>query len=713
MNPHDTVNQRPRVLIADDDALMRSLMSAALNEKGFDTIEVKDGAEAVSTIQGNRPDLVVLDVDMPVMGGFEACKQIRCMPDCRDLPVVIVTGNEDTQSIDTAYDCGATDFVSKPVNWSLIGHRMRYVLRSAQTRAALTSSELRNRAMLEALPDRLVLISTDGKILSVIEQNTDQSTSCDTFVDHPLENILPTAAARAALAHTRQVVAQQTEASFEFSSPEDSNAQEAMQHYEVRVLPQSNDVALLILRDITQRKLAEQQIHELAFYDSVTGLPNRHHFIQRAEEELSAAQNEQTRYMLACFNLDHFKRINDTLSHAAGDYTLQQLAMRLISFRERWSEQIDYVDIARLGSDEFALLCSLSRPEDQGRILQALRGEFDVPVSCDRHELVVSISVGTTVFPEDGDNVEHLLRNANKAMSSAKLAGRNTSVAYDLKRHEHSEDMLQLESDLRIAINRDELALYFQPKYDLRTGALTGTEALLRWIHKDRGIISPGMFIPLAEETGLIVDIDRWVLDRACRHLRDWRARGMDPVPVSINLSGREFSFDRPEVSLQRALHTHGIDPSLIELEITETVLMADPVAAAATLNRLKAMGIRLAVDDFGTGYSSLGYLKRFPLDVLKIDREFIADIEENDSDQTLCRAMISMGRGLGLEVVAEGIETKAQRDFLRFEGCQTGQGFFLAKPMPVDEYEALLTMEVAAGASTVLASGESMPTTH
>jgi EAL domain-containing protein (putative c-di-GMP-specific phosphodiesterase class I) len=309
------------------------------------------------------------------------------------------------------------------------------------------------------------------------------------------------------------------------------------------------------------------------------------------------------------------------------------------------------------------------------------------------------------MFPEDGQDIETLLRSADKALSSAKSAGRNVQIAYDQQEHERSSDTLHLESDLRTALQQDELALHFQPKFDLRSGALLGAEALLRWDHPEHGMISPGTFIPMAEETGLIVDIDRWVMDRTCRHIRNWRDCGLAQLAVSINLSGREFNFDRPELTLARILDANGIDPSLIELEITETVLMADPSAAAAKLAELKAMGIRLAVDDFGTGYSSLGYLKRFPLDVLKIDREFVKDLDHDENDRTLCRAMISMARGLGLEVVAEGIETREQHDFLRFEGCQIGQGFLLARPLPVEDYEAMLTEN-----SPVKASADQQP---
>lgn len=703
MNPPSLETRRPLVLIADDDELMRSLMAAALSEKGFDTIEAEDGEKAIAMVGTASPDLVLLDVNMPAMNGFEACSQIRRLPGGKELPVVIVTGNEDTDSINAAYDCGATDFISKPVNWSLIGHRMRYVLRGALTRKELTSSEARNRAMLEALPDRLIMLDQAGSVRSVIEQSDAQRSPPDSYADTPLEALLPGTATVLALDHLSTAVTSGKETSFEFSDRDES---EKTRYFEVRILPQPDRSALLILRNITPRKLAEQKIHQLAFYDELTLLPNRNCFIQHSESALSSLKPKRDRYLLCRFNLDHFKRINDTLGHAVGDDALRQLGDRLTNFRDRWSDTGRYLDIARLGSDEFALLCSLGEADDSNVILQALLSEFDVPVTCDRHQLIITFSAGTAVFPEDGQNIENLLRSADKALSSAKAAGRNVQVAYDPQEHERSSDTLHLESDLRAALQQDQLALHFQPKFDLRSGALLGAEALLRWEHPEQGMISPGTFIPMAEETGLIVDIDRWVMDRACRHLRDWRTAGLAQLPVSINLSGREFNFDRPEITLQRILDTNGVDPSLIELEITETVLMADPSAAAVKLAELKAMGIRLAVDDFGTGYSSLGYLKRFPLDVLKIDREFVRDLDHDENDRTLCRAMISMARGLGLEVVAEGIETREQHDFLRFEGCQVGQGFLLAKPLPVEAYEAMLAETGLVRANSSLLTG-------
>ena len=686
------------MLIADDDELMRSLMSAALIENGFETIEVENGQEAISAVSRIAPDLVLLDVDMPIMDGYAACEHLRASVAGQDIPIIIVTGNEDTESIDRAFRSGATDFISKPVNWSLIGHRVRYVLRGAQTRLALVESEAKNRAMLEALPDRLVLVSAAGQILAVIEPQQNRSLTSINQKSAPqtgqsLEGFLPAHAAKLAREHISRALDGSTDTGFEYSITSERTEPNEHGYFEARIIPQSDQVALLILRDITTRRQTEAQIHKLAYYDGLTGLPNRNYFMLRSAEALNSAAARRDRYLLCYFNLDHFKRINDTLGHAAGDRTLVEVAGRLIEFRNRLRSQGNYCDVARAGSDEFMLLAALRQDQDVSAVVQSLRSDFSAPVACDRHQLVLTISVGSAVFPEDGAEVEALLMHADKAMSSAKQGGRNTHIAYSHNLHERSDDILALESELREAIDRNELTLFFQPKFDLRTNTIVGAEALLRWIHREHGMVSPAVFIPLAEETGLIVDIDRWVVDRACFHLNQWLEKGLNTVPVSINLSGREFCFDQPEITLQRAMQTHGIEPSLLEVEITETVLMADPSAATRTLAKLKAMGIRLAVDDFGTGYSSLGYLKHFPLDVLKIDRSFVSDLEQDENDRALCRAMISMARSLGLEVVAEGIETENQRQFLRYEGCQVGQGFLMSKPISAEAFEDLLAM--------------------
>jgi diguanylate cyclase (GGDEF)-like protein/PAS domain S-box-containing protein len=672
------------VLIADDDELMRSLTAATLDDQGFETIGVANGQEAIAALARVRPNLLLLDVDMPIMDGFTACERIRTMPIGADLPVVIVTGSEDTASIDRAFDAGATDFISKPVNWSLLGHRMRYVLRGAQTRTALADSEARNRAMLEALPDRLVLVTANGVIEAVIENTHSvprRSAREHALVGQPLEQILPGEPAAQARDLLEKVLVRGVEMTFEYAV----TVVGGVSNFEVRVLPHSSTVALLIIRDITARKRTEAQIHRLAFYDPLTDLPNRHYLLSRCGDALSAAKRNGERYALCHLNLDQFKRINDTLGPAAGDSTLRQIAERMGQVCESVRSTETHIELARLGGDEFVIWFALRGTSNVETLVQRLKSELSVPVACDRHRLVVTASIGSAIYPDDGADVAALLTNAGKAMSSAKGAGRNTHRVFARGDHEPASDALELESDLRRAIESNELVLHFQPKFDLRTGALSGAEALVRWRHPTRGMIAPGAFIPIAEATGLIVDIDRWVVEEVCRQLRAWHDIGIDPVSISINLSGREFCFDQPEITLQRSLRRYGISPQLLEVEITETVLMADPASASETLRKLSAMGIRLALDDFGTGYSSLGYLKHFPLNVLKIDRAFVADIESNENDRALCRAVISMARALHLEVVAEGIETEGQRRFLCEEGCHVGQGHFLGRPMDAE----------------------------
>ena len=700
MSEPDRRAHLPIVLIADDDDLMRSLTASTLDSEGFETIGVANGQEAIAALGRIRPDLLLLDVDMPVMDGFTTCEQVRSMTIGRDLPIVIVTASEDTASIDRAFDAGATDFISKPVNWSLIGHRMRYVLRASRTRAALASSEAQNRALLEAMPDRLVLTSANGDIQAVIENAREargsRASDDQPLVGRPLEAILPEAESKRARALIRQVLTQGGEAAFEYTCQGTAGEPE---HVEARLLRHSPTIVLMILRDITARKRAERQIHRLAFYDTLTQLPNRQWLLSHGGELLRSVDGHRERFALCYLNLDQFKRINDTLGPSVGDSALQELATRLRRCCDGVAARGVRIEMARLGGDEFIVLCAISEPSDVERLVKRLHRELALPVACDRHQLVITGSIGSAIHPTDGEDVATLLKNAGKALSSAKAGGRNTHRAYSRADHEPPEDALALESALRNAIERNELVLQFQPKFDLRTGTLTGAEALVRWRHPVRGMIPPGDFIPLAEGNGLIVDIDRWVIDAACRHLRQWLDAGIDPVAISINLSGREFCFDQPEITLQRALRRHGVEPRLLELEITETALMADPDSARATLKKLETMGFRLALDDFGSGYSSLGYLKRFPLHVLKIDRAFVADLERNSNDRALCRAVISMARALDLEVVAEGIETEGQRRILCDEGCPIGQGYLLSKPLDGGAFEAELRASAASGA--------------
>ncbi len=678
---------QPLVLIADDDDMTRSLMSAALAEHDFETIEVGNGKDAVKLIPRLNPDLVILDVQMPEMDGFSACEAIRATASEPAPPIVIVTGSDDTVSVERAFDVGATDFISKPVNWSLLGHRMRYILRGAQTRDTLARREAENNALLEALPDRLAVVDRAGNILNYLTRDEQE---IERYSHGSLDDLLPRTNLNQVLTAIRQVMVSEADQTIEVTGEIGLHQQTGIRHYEIRITPQAPGMALLILRDVTTRKQAEERIHQLAFFDSLTALPNRHHFLHLTHQELVSNPNEQ--FALFQLDIDQFRRINETLGNDAGDQVLTQVAERLQSLAFELTKSGRNAQCARLGSNEFALLAPFEDKLFLSAISSRLNALFATPINSGRHELIVTASVGMALFPDDAADSNDLHTYAAHALQTSKQAGGNILTLYADCHQNASHSLLELEMDLRRAIENDELTPYFQPKYNLARNTLAGAELLLRWFHPRHGAIPPNTFIPLAEQSGLIVDIDRWVTDCVCAHLSKWQEAGLNPAPISINISGRAFSYDKPATTLARALSTHQVDPELLEIEITETVLMADPQTATATLTELKNMGIRLAIDDFGTGYSSLSYLKQFPLDTLKIDRAFVTDLEHDENDRALCHAMVTMAHSLGLNVVAEGIETEYQRTYLRSIGCELAQGYLLDKPMPAEEFAEVLS---------------------
>ncbi|MEM6774108.1 MAG: EAL domain-containing protein, partial [Pseudomonadota bacterium] len=631
----------------------------------------------------HHPDLVILDIDMPVMDGFTACERIRAIDEGRDLPIVMVTGDEDSRCIERAYEVGATDFVSKPVNWSLLGHRVRYILRSARVRTALAEREAENRAMLQAIPDRVLSLTREGGIVALKTQDAGVSQEASLRLPRTLKELLPADVVPTAERAIKSALSDQSEVGFEYSEPPESEGS-VPRSYEMRMVPQSDNVVLAILREVTARKQSEARIKELAFFDSLCGLPNRHHFMEMTQAMIRRADPATDRYALCTINLDRFKRINDTLGHAAGDALLVSVAGLLGSVANEIRDQGMCSEVARLGADQFALLAGWSAGEEGIDVPAKLMSAFEHSIECAGHEVVLSASIGTAQFPAESLDAAELLLKAERELFAAKRRGRNQVSGLTGTPHGSSGDQILLESELKRAIEQNELRLYFQPKVHLHSGRIVGAEALVRWQHPSRGLISPGHFIPLAEESGLISQIDRWVIDRAASHLSAWKQAGLPVVPLSVNLSGRGFCFAQPEAVIKAALDKHAVDPALMEIEITETVMMDDPIAAAATLNRLKSMGLRLAMDDFGTGYSSLSYLKNYPLDVLKIDQTFVKNLHNSARDQALCRSIISMTRGLGMECVAEGVEVESQRQFLVAEGCDVAQGFALA--IPADE---------------------------
>lgn len=453
-------------------------------------------------------------------------------------------------------------------------------------------------------------------------------------------------------------------------------------------------------RDITELKRSNERIRYLAYCDSLTDLPNRQAFKEQVSKAIESAMRYKRSGAILYLDLDEFKRINDTLGHNIGDLLLQHITMRLVK-QVRGSDTVGVShpghgtdhNIARLGGDEFTvLLQDIEEPEAAEIVAKRVQGAIARPCNLNGHEVYVTPSIGIAIFPRDGQDVEELLKNADTAMYHAKAMGKNNYQFYSEQMNVLTASRLKLEGKLRRALAGHEMELYYQPQIDILTGELVSAEALLRWHQPELGMITPDEFIPIAEETGMIIELGEWVINEACRQNRAWQDAGHLAIRVAVNLSSMQFIQRDLNMKVARSLKVSGLEAKYLELEITESILMRNVKETISTLNEFKEMGIRISVDDFGTGYSSLSYLKRFPLDMLKVDRAFVRDIPKNQDDMTITSAIIAMAHRLNLGVVAEGVETQSQIDFLRKQGCEMAQGYLFSKPLPANEFVILLS---------------------
>lgn len=447
---------------------------------------------------------------------------------------------------------------------------------------------------------------------------------------------------------------------------------------------------LLVARMRRVVKRTEAHLEYLAHVDSVTGLPNRHAFNERLAAALSRVDQFGGGTGLLLLDLDNFKIVNDTLGHHCGDALLKLVAQRLLECLRGGHL------LCRIGGDEFAVILESSTGTDGERIAEKILAALSAPFDVDVHEIYVTASAGISSYPDDAADMETLTRHADNAMYQAKSKGKNAYEKFHPELNRRVQKRLSIESSLRKALERGELMLYYQPQVSLRDGRLVGLEALLRWDRPELGLVNPAEFIPVAEDSGLIVPIGRWVLHTACKQVAAWRDAGLGAVQVSVNLSARQTKDSHLMHDILSALRENGVPPSQLELEITETVLMENVHANVELLHRLQAAGIRLSIDDFGTGYSSMAYLKRFPIDQVKIDRTFVRDIPGNGDDEAITTAIIAMAHSLGLSVVAEGVETGQQLAFLRDAGCDIMQGYYFAEARPPEQVAAFLKSRAA-----------------
>ena len=676
----------PLILVVDDDSGTRMLASASLGKTGFATVEAADGDDGIDAFERFRPDLILLDVMMPRMDGFAACTEIRKRPGGDRIPVLMMTGLEDLTSIHRAYEVGATDFITKPINWTVLGYRVSYLMRASQAFLDLANSEGKARALMQAIPDLIFRVGADGTVLDhVTGDGSGPHPSSKNWAGRKLSEMIAVEAAEETSRRTEQTRMTGGVSVFEYEQVIGKESHS----FEARVVSIPDGESLFIARNITERKKTEEQLAYLAYHDSLTGLPNRIKFNERLALDLTRAKRRSEVVGVVLFDLDRFKEVNDTLGHESGDKLLVAVAQKI----KGTVRETDTV--ARISGDEFCVI--LPDHKDEHAAMEATRNlqrAFMKPFLIDGQEIPMTASLGLSLFPFNGDTPETLVKNADIAMFRAKALGRNTLQVFSQEMSTVVEDRVRMEKGLWRASERNEFVLHYQPEIDLQTGNIVGAEALVRWQNPDQGLVPPMQFIPLAEETGVIVPMSEWVIRTACAQAKEWQEKGYMPFRISINVSARLFQQYDLTKMIMDTLKGTGLGPDSLELEITESVAMQNLQSSMEILWKLNGLSIRVAMDDFGTGYSSLAYLKKFPIHLLKIDRAFIKELEKTPEDQTIVKAIIAMAHALNIDVIAEGVESAEQKDLLKTFGCGLAQGFYFSKPLPAQDFYKLLSQK-------------------
>ncbi|MDD5461358.1 MAG: EAL domain-containing protein [Methylococcales bacterium] len=812
---------KPRILVVDDDAMTRLLARELLSKNGFEIIEAENGRQGLELLADADPDLVLLDVIMPVMDGFEFLRSLD-VEQLRSVPIVMMTGLEDIHCTEQAYQLGATDFISKPVQWLLLPYRIRYVLRTHQANQLLAKqqnqlrqSEERLRLSLSAARQGLwdLNVQTGHMIINaeyatMLGYAPDEYTA--TMLENAFSNLHPDDHDQVKTAYLGYLAGELDEYRVEFrhrcadgswrwilsigsivkrdahgqplrmlgthTDINDSKLAGEKLHQLAKVFDNSGEGIILcdadtrilssnqaftnitgylasevhnktpcilssqlqdqsfyermwraigengywqgeiwdkrkngeaysallgistirnnqgaithyigIFSDITERKAAEAKIEYLARHDPLTNLPNRTLLLDRFDQAMAYAMRNNTLVALLFLDLDRFKHINDTMGHDIGDRLLQKVA-------ERLSQCVREVDtVCRQGGDEFIIiLTDLPEIETATQIALKILDYLHQPIALEGVTISVSFSIGISLFPNDDTSFHSLLNKADTAMYVAKKEGRNTFRFFSHEMNLASFERIIIENGLRIALEKKEFQLFYQPFYSLRDGQIIGAEALLRWQPGNSTSIPPSKFIPVAENNGLIVPIGNWALQQACLQNRLWCDAGLKLL-ITVNISAMQFKRGDLVESVKSALEISGLEPQYLELEITESVLIFDADAALDVIQELKTLGVSFAIDNFGTGYSSLSYLKQFAVNKLKIDQSFVKALSSGKSQDTaIAKAIIQLGQTLGLQTLAEGVETSQQAEQMADLGCENGQGFFWHEPMPAKDFEAL-----------------------
>ncbi len=677
-------NKKPVILVVDDDQLMQVMLNDTLATAGFEVIIATDGISALQHFVSDRPDIVLLDLIMPGKDGCETCQEMRTLPGGEHTSVLMMTSLDCPDSINRAFEAGATDFIAKPLNPELLVHRMHYMLRASRNVKRLAES----RAKLEILKvavDSLPIGITFCDVNGIIVYSNPAEASIHGY---EVSELVGKEARKFSTSNrSRQLAADQLQ-KLGVWRRESVNVRKNGEEFPAQLTSisvcdrESRYLGIITTcEDISERKVAEEKIHQLAYYDLVTGLPNRGMFLERLQQTLAQAQRDRDNVNLLFLDLDNFKDVNDTQGHDVGDKLLCSVAERLSSCIR------DSDVLARLGGDEFVVVCPSATMQDNiAAVIQRIQSIFVHPFEIEGKQLYSSASIGIAVYPDDAVDASTLFRCADTAMYQAKNEGKSQFRFFSAEMNQKIMQRVALENSLRLGLEKQEFFLHYQPLWDIKTSKMAGVEVLLRWQSSEFGLMQPATFISLLEDAGLINNVGEWVLRSACLQMRAWDKTEHRDLKMAVNISGKQMKHPRFIEMLTMIINETGVNPCNLELEFTESVLMENVEKTIETFRTLKTMGIQLSIDDFGTGYSSLNYLKHFPVDRIKIDKSFVSDVTANGSDTAIIEAIVAMAQSLSLRVVAEGVENSDQLYSLTKLGCDEVQGFYLAMPMHADE---------------------------
>ncbi|MBR0567760.1 EAL domain-containing protein [Azoarcus sp. L1K30] len=681
-----------RILVVDDDASLRRTLPRALAREGRSFDESATVADAIAALERQRYNLILLDYRLPDGTGLDVLDWLTRHE--RDEAVIIISGEDAIDAAIGALRGGADDYVRKPYHLAQLQRTVESTLHKTTLEHAnqamsqrLRASERLHRFLVESSPDLIFTLDTEGRF---------------TYINPRVTQML--GYERASLMRrpfSTLVMAEDVDRinSLMFArgnTPGESfNVELRLRRNRETLIEggvESTTVSLTgipmpgskgrisnglygVARDISERKRAEEIITFQAYHDQLTRLPNRVLFKDRLELAIAQAQRRTGALAVMFIDVDRFKLVNDTFGHAEGDTLLRGIAARLSTTLRRGDT------LARLGGDEFTvLLPDINHPEDAEIIARKILEALSLPFRLEHGDFRATVSIGIALFPRDGDTAEDLTRHADIAMYQVKRSGKNAFRFFDTELNAHYRERIALENDLRLALERAEFELYYQPQVSMKQHRVVGMEALLRWNHPAHGQIGPATFIPVAEEMGLIGDISHWVLEQACAQLALWRKEGFDDLRMSLNLSPHDFSRKDIVEMVTECVHRHAVPPAQIEVEITESMMMQDTIGVAAKVKAMREAGLSVAIDDFGTGYSALAYLQKFPVSTLKIDRSFVRDLD-GPSTNPIISAITGIARGFGLHLIAEGVERAEQAETLRILGCDIMQGYLFARP--------------------------------